>query len=78
MKKLLDHGMGKLISDEDVPRGQDGWPLVGGWFCVDHRKGELRLLFDRRPQNETEYELGWIQLPTGPQTSRLVLKNSFR
>ena len=49
VKKLLDHGMGKLIPDEGVPRGQDGRPLVGGWFCVDHRKGKLRLIFDRRP-----------------------------
>eukprot|EP00972_Heterocapsa_arctica_P038447 5663089-Heterocapsa_arctica.AAC.1 len=67
VRKLLAHGMGKLVPEEAIPRGMDARPLVGGWFCVDHRKGRLRLIFDRRPQNDTEFELGWIELPSGPQ-----------
>jgi hypothetical protein len=76
VRKLLAHGMGKLMPEEAIPRGKDARPLVGGWFCVDHRKGRLRLIFDRRPQNDTEFELGWIELPSGPQMTRLILKPS--
>ena len=66
--------MASLISDADVPKGPDQKPLVGGWFCVDHTKGRLWLIFDRRPQNSTEKQFDWLNLPLGSQLIHLELE----
>ena len=71
---LLNNDMGILIAEEDIPKGPDGQLLVGGWFCVDHSKGRLRLIFDRLPQNATEETLQWHDLPSGCQLAHLKLE----
>jgi len=48
--------------------------LVGGWFAVPHKQDKVRLIFDRRPQNEQKLPLDWINLPAGVQYTHFVLR----
>ena len=66
--------MALLVPEDDIPVGPDGRRLVGGWFAVDHTRGRLRLIFDRRPQNSTERTLTWPRLPSGCQLQHVVLE----
>ena len=65
--------MSELVPDESIPRGPDHQILRGGFFCVAHTSGRLRLIFDRRPQNGTEELLDWLDLPSGTQLAHLQL-----
>ena len=41
---------------------------------MPHTRGRLRLIFDRRPQNDTEESLGWCCWPTGSQLVNAVVR----
>jgi hypothetical protein len=73
-RELIDRDMALLVPEDDIPVGPDGRRLVGGWFAVDHTRGRLRLIFDRRPQNSTERTLTWPRLPSGCQLQHVVLE----
>ena len=68
---LLSRGMIVLVPEDQVPRGADGSPLVGGLFCVAHKAEVDRLINDRRPLNAVEGRLFWAQLPHGCLLSSL-------
>jgi len=70
---LLDSGMCILIPDEHVPRDTHGKPLVGGLFCVAHKKDTDRLINDRRVLNATELRLNWARLPHGCLLCQLLV-----
>ena len=74
-RELIRRNMALLIPEEDIPVGLDGSRLVGGWFAVDHTRGRLRLIFDRRLQNSTERTLTWPRLPSGCQLQHIVLES---
>ena len=74
--RMLQAGVAVLVPEEDVAQRPEGGPLVGGLFGVwkANKKGlEMRLIFDRRPQNAEEARLGWLRLPEAAQLQRLVL-----
>ena len=60
-----------LIDEQDIPRKPNGRPLIAGLFAVLHTRGRLRLIIDRRPQNETESQLDWLRLPHGMMFTHL-------
>ena len=62
------------MEESSLPRGPDGKIHIWGWFCVDHFKGRLRLIFDHRPQNATEETLRWPDLPSGLAMIHLKLE----
>ena len=70
---LLSSGMAVLLDASQVPRGRDGRELLSGLFCVDHKPGSDRLIFDRRPANSGEVRLNWARLPMGAQLGRILL-----
>lgn len=65
-----------LIPEEFVPRNSAGKLLVSGLFAVPHTRGRQRLIVDRRPQNEQERQLNWMQLPHGTLFCRQRLRPS--
>ena len=70
---LLESGMCILIPDDQVPRNIHGKPLVGGLFCVAHKKDTDRLINDRRVLNATELRLNWARLPHGCLLCQLLV-----
>ena len=64
--RLLKAGMGCLVPARLVAIDPfTGQPIVAGLFAVEHKLTKDRLIQDRRPPNETEYHLGWLDLPLG-------------
>ena len=63
--KPVAAGMADLILEKDVPCDTSDRKLLAGLFCVYHKKGKLRLIIDRRPQNSIEHRLCWETLPHG-------------
>ena len=47
------------------------FPIVAGWFAVDHSVGADRLILDRRLANHWERHVKWLELPLGFMLSRL-------
>jgi hypothetical protein len=70
--------MAGLASEEMLLSGRNGKPIVGGFFAVpkppkpDKLKRQM-LIFDRRPQNQTERRLPWVSLPHACLFRRAVL-----
>jgi hypothetical protein len=70
--------MAGLASEEMLFSGINAKPIVGGFFAVpkppkpDKLKRQ-RLIFDRRPQNQTERRLPWVSLPHACLFRRAVL-----
>ena len=73
IRRMLHSKMGTLTLEEDVARLPDNSILRGGWFCVPHREGRLRLIHDRRPANAVEVTLPWATLPHGTDFCKLVV-----
>ena len=75
-QKLLRSGLCVLLPYRDIPTDPiTGLPIVGGFFGVGKKgKVELRLSFDRRPQNATERRLRWGVLPQASQLRHIILK----
>ena len=69
--KLLASGVAHLLPVDEALRRPDGRPLIGGLFSVPHKPHSDRLIFDRRPQNFAEDQLGWSFLPLGQQLARV-------
>ena len=67
--------MRKLLPAHLIPvNPATGRPLSGGFFCVAKKnKKQLRLIFDRRPQNATERRLHWLRLPNAGMLRHFVL-----
>ena len=74
-RRLLDNGLARLVPAELIPKDPNsGRWLAGGCFGVSKKgKRELRLIFDRRPQNATNRRLRWATLP---QPSHCLLYTS--
>ncbi len=73
---LLDRNMGVLICEDDIDRHPVSQQLLrGGVFAVPHKPGKLRLIYDRRAQNELEKCLAdeWLWLPHGSQYCDMLL-----
>lgn len=52
-RKMLQSGMAELIPESELPRDRHGRILLGGLFSVPKNETEDRLIYDRRPENET-------------------------
>ena len=79
VKRLLGTKMAVLLPESEVARHPvTGRLLRGGFFCVPHREGRQRLIFDRRPLNELEEDLSssWLALPHGSQFTEMQLARS--
>ena len=66
IRSLLRREMVVLIEESEIERHPvSGQLLKGGFFAVPHKPGRLRLIYDRRPQNELESDLSesWLHLP---------------
>ena len=75
LRTLLSRRMGRLRLKKSVAVDPfTGQPVVAGFFCVEHKPTKDRLIQDRRPANETEFHLGWLDLPCGAQLSALSLE----
>ena len=48
--------------------------MIAGWFAVDHSAESDRLILDRRPANQRERHVKWLELPLGSMLGRLCLK----
>ena len=71
--RMLETGMGRIISEDDVAKDSEGFPLLYGRFCVPHSALKDRLIFDGRVPNLSEMRLRWMHLPHGSQLARLRL-----
>ena len=74
VKDMLKANMGQLLPEDEIARHPDGSILRAGWFGVPHRKGKLRLICDRRPQNSCERTLPWCNLPHGTDFIKMLLR----
>ena len=72
-RKMLQSGMAELIPESELPRDRHGRILLGGLFSVPKNEAEDRLIYDRRPENETMQRLGWANLPSGACYTRMLL-----
>ena len=73
IRRMIKSQMCTLVPETDLARAPDNSLLRGGWFAVPHRKGRLRLIFDRRSLNEGEYTQDWGQLPHGTEFCKLIV-----
>lgn len=74
VKKLVDHGMVRLLPESELPRDNQGHLLCGGFFAVPKNEVEDRLIFDRRPENSTMHRITWAKLPSGACFTRMLLE----
>ena len=63
IRKLLQAKMVVLLPEDELPRTKDGRLLLGGLFSVKKNENEDRLIYDRRPENNTMQKLNWARLP---------------
>ena len=73
-RKLLTAQMAVLLPESELPRDRKGRLLPGGLFSVPKNDSEDRLIFDRRPENETMQRLSWARLPSGACFTRMLLR----
>ncbi len=74
VRKLLAHGMVRLLPECELPHDKHGKLLCGGFFCVPKNTSEDRLIFDRRPENSTMERIVWAKLPAGACFTRMLLE----
>ena len=75
IQTLMQRGMGRLVPASSVAVDPaTGQPVVAGFFCVEHKATKDRLIQDRKPANETEYHLGWLDPPSGAQMASIFLR----